>query len=235
MKNKGYKSLVAPDYEDAPVVRELRQINKRLRPYNCRIEDAHPLFERIIATCAGFPGPAPSFPRDGCNAEGEFIEVKVRTTSNADCFNFHNLSQQCPADVFVLVGWFKNVYQFFVLPGYELNEHQGRYSMLARPSKYRRIKRENRRRWKVQAARLKEEVDAALRKHREVREYDKWQGTLGNRALTNEQAFEIRKAYASGNIQQKELAERYGVTASVIHMIVYGKRYSDAGGPVVEQ
>lgn len=238
----GYKNLVEPDYNDAPVIKALASLNQELNKYECRTKDFPRLFERIIATYAGFSDPAPHFPRDGCNDRGEFVEVKVRNTSNHESFHYSSLSQQCPADVFVLAGYFQGAYQFFVLPGYELNNHDGTYSVLARPTKYPARGGEDRRRWKVPASQLREEVDKALEKHREVRDYERWSREFGSfqggpsphRALSGEQVLEIRKKYATGNYRQVDLAEEYDLAEPAIHALIRGYSYSEVGGPIVE-
>ena len=50
--------------------------------------------------------------------------------------------------------------------------------------------------------------------------------THANSKLTNRQAEEIRTRYAAGDILQKTLAEKYGVSNRVIRLIVMGESYT---------
>lgn len=52
--------------------------------------------------------------------------------------------------------------------------------------------------------------------------------------LTPEQVVEIRERYAEGDVTQKELANKYGVTQNQVGLIVTGRSWSDALGPVVD-
>jgi excisionase family DNA binding protein len=53
--------------------------------------------------------------------------------------------------------------------------------------------------------------------------------------LGDEQVREIREAFSHGDRSQAELAQAYGVSRSLVSLLVRGKRRQDAGGPVVEE
>jgi excisionase family DNA binding protein len=53
--------------------------------------------------------------------------------------------------------------------------------------------------------------------------------------LSDEQVRDIRKAFAHGDMSQVGLAEAYGVSRSLVSLLVRGKRRRDAGGPIVEE
>jgi excisionase family DNA binding protein len=53
--------------------------------------------------------------------------------------------------------------------------------------------------------------------------------------LGDEQVREIREAFAHGDRSQAELAEAYGVSRSLVSLLVRGKRRQGAGGPIVEE
>lgn len=55
-----------------------------------------------------------------------------------------------------------------------------------------------------------------------------------NRALTNEQAEELRNLYQEGYTGE-DLATRYGVSFAVIESIIHGETYKDAGGPILKK
>ena len=54
----------------------------------------------------------------------------------------------------------------------------------------------------------------------------------GRAKLTDAQVVEIRERYAAGGISQKALADEYGVTFSLISLIVLGKTWPHVGGPI---
>jgi predicted transcriptional regulator len=51
------------------------------------------------------------------------------------------------------------------------------------------------------------------------------------RALSDSAAREIRLRRAAG-ANQEDLAEQFGVSQALVSMIVNGRKYRDAGGPV---
>jgi predicted transcriptional regulator len=52
-----------------------------------------------------------------------------------------------------------------------------------------------------------------------------------NRALTNDAARLLREWRAAGANQQ-DLAEAFGISQGLVSMIVTGRKYLDAGGPI---
>lgn len=56
----------------------------------------------------------------------------------------------------------------------------------------------------------------------------------GQAKLTNEQAREIRTRFKSGGWTQNQLAHHYKVTRPTINLLLRGKTYPNAGGPVYE-
>lgn len=54
------------------------------------------------------------------------------------------------------------------------------------------------------------------------------------RKLTTEQVVEIRLSYAAGQNSLSDLGEQYGVSGKAVSLIVLGKTYRDAGGPIIE-
>jgi hypothetical protein len=52
-------------------------------------------------------------------------------------------------------------------------------------------------------------------------------------ALTDDQAIEIRHLYAKTENTIDSIGEMYGVSRATVHNIVVGKRYENAGGPIV--
>jgi DNA-binding Xre family transcriptional regulator len=56
-----------------------------------------------------------------------------------------------------------------------------------------------------------------------------------NVGLTNERVSEILHTFASGDMGMGALAERYGVSATTIHRIVHGQRWTHVAGPRLDQ
>jgi transposase-like protein len=52
-------------------------------------------------------------------------------------------------------------------------------------------------------------------------------------ALSDDEVLEIRRAYATGDVKQVELAERFGVSPGIIGYTVRGEAYGHVGGPIV--
>jgi hypothetical protein len=52
-----------------------------------------------------------------------------------------------------------------------------------------------------------------------------------NRALSNDAARLLREFRAAG-ANQEDLAETFGISQGLVSMIVTGRKYPDAGGPV---
>lgn len=53
----------------------------------------------------------------------------------------------------------------------------------------------------------------------------------GSVKLTETKVVELRRAHHAG-VTMRDLATRYGVTYSTVHLIVTGKKWAHAGGPV---
>lgn len=57
-------------------------------------------------------------------------------------------------------------------------------------------------------------------------------GTTRARKLTEQSVSEIRHRWAAGGVEQRQLAAEYGVSASVVGMIVRGGIWQQAPGPI---
>lgn len=58
-------------------------------------------------------------------------------------------------------------------------------------------------------------------------------GTTRARKLTEQSVSEIRHRWAAGGVEQRQLAAEYGVSASVVGMIVRGGIWQQAPGPIM--
>lgn len=56
----------------------------------------------------------------------------------------------------------------------------------------------------------------------------------GNGTFSYNQVKEIRKEFATGDLKQSDLADKYGSSQQMISFIVTGRCYEDAGGPITK-
>ena len=100
-----------------------------------------------------------------------------------------------------------------------------------------RIRRDLQRAWQK-----KEADEAKMRRARQIRAaknqvrdaLSAWQAHKGNSKLTPELVREIRASYAAGDVTQRELAAKHGISPFAISSLVTGASWAWVGGEIQE-